>query len=316
MNFEAEQERVSDTAGSRTPSYCFFQTTGGGLFWSGWCPQTFKNQSLIREEIVLLIIQYPFLTVISSHCMFDVNPFIKLGTFAVIKHFVLLWPKLKFKEICCPGWIITKWVSFVHTCKVHISKKLYRSFQSNLINVFYRTRKLISAAKLRRKFEYIIHIRNLKWIHRKHWMRIRFVHYKLIWMQEKGAVLFQLILHIEAGGDYHTSVKYESVPVFTSRPGTASNTFGISIHPVQLSACSDAGVWVSAYYSRDLYSWIYWWNLFLVCFCALPASFCQESAVLPFKTASSSSSDKNQLQGSQGRRETIQNTGSSSNLHC
>lgn len=170
-----------------------------------------QNQSLICEEIVLLIIQYP-LTVISSHCMFDVNPFVKLGTFAVIRHFVLVWPKLKFKEICCPGWIITKWVSFVHTCKVHISKKLYKSFQSNLINVFYRTRKLISAAKWQRKFEYVIHIRNLKWIHRKHWMhwmRIRFVHYKLSWMQEKGAVLFQLILHIEAGGDYHTSVKYE-----------------------------------------------------------------------------------------------------------
>lgn len=210
MNFEAEQERVSDTAGSRTPSwFCFFFSRWFVLKWV--VSPNIQNQSLICEEIVLLIIQYP-LTVISSHCMFDVNPFVKLGTFAVTRHFVLVWPKLKFKEICCPGWIITKWVSFVHTCKVHISKKLYKSFQSNLINVFYRTRKLISAAKLQRKFEYVIHIRNLKWIHRKHWMhwmRIRFVHYKLSWMQEKGAVLFQLILHIEAGGDYHTSVKYE-----------------------------------------------------------------------------------------------------------
>lgn len=232
-----------------------------------------QNQSLICEEIVLLIIQYPFLTALSSHCMFDVvNPLVKLGTFVVIKYFVLLWPKLKFKEICCPGWIITKWVSFVHTCKVHISKKLYKSFQSNLM-CFYRERKLISAAKIQRKFVYIIHNRkNLKWIHRKHRMRIHFMYYKLSWMQEKGAVLFQLILHIETGGDYHTLVKYEDVPVFTSGPGTANSIFGPSIHPVQLSACSDASVWVSAHYRRDFYSWIYWWNLFLVCFCALPAS--------------------------------------------
>lgn len=147
-------------------------------------------------------------------------------------------------------------------------------------------------------------------------MRIRFVHYKLSWMQEKGAVLLQLILHIEAGGDYHTSVKYEcaSFYIWTWKCQQCIWTKYPPSSIVSLLRCWCLGICLLQ--QRPLLVDLLMELVSCLFLCFASFSFCQDSAVLPFKTASSSSSDNNQLQESQGRRETIQNTGSSTNLHC